>query len=390
MSKLIIDSGTLTSIGDAIREKTGKQDLLSPSQMATEISNISVGGGGDSNIEVQYDIIRYGSNGSNPDYAFAGSNNLLQIALEHNWIDKNISINLNGSIIQGMFYKTLLTDWPFILTLNGQSNMRLNNTDFFSYSGIQTISGKILIPDKTITVKQSFFNNMSELQRLDEPVCIYTEDNTPVIINSGYKAFSGCLSLRTINPSIISSYRPSSREDHFIMGFEDCYALESINGIQLTGSGQAYNTMGSIVYHCHRLKSFTFAMNGSEVQIKDYKSQILDLSNEVGWTHSSADILNHNSGLTTETEVTNDETYQRLKNNPDYWTCDYRYSRYNHDSAVETINSLPDTHAYGTNTIKFYSYAGELTDGGAINTLTPEEIAVATAKGWTVSLLESV
>ena len=45
MSKLIIDSGTLTSIGDAIREKTGKQDLLSPSQMATEISNISVGGG---------------------------------------------------------------------------------------------------------------------------------------------------------------------------------------------------------------------------------------------------------------------------------------------------------------------------------------------------------
>jgi hypothetical protein len=67
-----------------------------------------------------------------------------------------------------------------------------------------------------------------------------------------------------------------------------------------------------------------------------------------------------------------------------------QYSRYNHDSAVNTINSLPDTSAYlatagGTNTIKFKGNAGSKTDGGAINTLTAEEIAVATAKGWTVS-----
>jgi hypothetical protein len=68
-----------------------------------------------------------------------------------------------------------------------------------------------------------------------------------------------------------------------------------------------------------------------------------------------------------------------------------QYSRYNHDSAVRTINSLPDASAYlattsGTNTIKFRGEAGSSTDGGAINTLTAEEIAVATAKGWTVSL----
>ena len=68
------------------------------------------------------------------------------------------------------------------------------------------------------------------------------------------------------------------------------------------------------------------------------------------------------------------------------------YSRYNHTSAVNTINSLPDTSAYlatagGTNTIKFKSNAGSATDGGAISNLTEEEIAVATAKGWTVSLV---
>jgi hypothetical protein len=41
----------------------------------------------------------------------------------------------------------------------------------------------------------------------------------------------------------------------------------------------------------------------------------------------------------------------------------------------------------GTNTIKFKGASGAKTDGGAINTLTEEEIAVAAAKGWTVSLV---
>ena len=93
-----------------------------------------------------------------------------------------------------------------------------------------------------------------------------------------------------------------------------------------------------------------------------------------------------------------------LKNDPDWFAVSYfsdkqagttqkwaeLYSRYNHDSAVETLNTLPDTSEYlatagGTNTIKFYGVQGALTDGGAINTLTEEEIAVATAKGWTVT-----
>jgi hypothetical protein len=50
------------------------------------------------------------------------------------------------------------------------------------------------------------------------------------------------------------------------------------------------------------------------------------------------------------------------------------------------LASLPDTSTYGSNTIKFKGASGALTDGGAINTLTEEEIAVAAAKGWTVAL----
>ena len=100
----------------------------------------------------------------------------------------------------------------------------------------------------------------------------------------------------------------------------------------------------------------------------------------------------YNSGITADKQVVDDATYQALKNDPDWFTIDVNYSRYNHDSAVNTINSLPDTSAYlaansGTNTIKFKGESGKLTDGGAINTLTETEIAVATAKGWTVSFV---
>jgi len=81
-------------------------------------------------------------------------------------------------------------------------------------------------------------------------------------------------------------------------------------------------------------------------------------------------------------------TYNQMKNNPNWWSASLAYSRYNHTSAVETINTLPDTSnvANSGNTIAFKAGAGSGTDGGGIDDLTAEEIAVATAKGWTVSI----
>ena len=142
-----------------------------------------------------------------------------------------------------------------------------------------------------------------------------------------------------------------------------------------------------------------------------FKGATLNLSISTGFSNSynsSKAITSYGkiTGIDWSKAIYNDETYQRLKNDPDWFssggyndgknltssTFDLQtsknYSRYNHDSAVRTINSLPDTSAYGTNTIKFCSTAGALTDGGAINTLTEEEIAVATAKGWTVSFVD--
>ena len=153
--------------------------------------------------------------------------------------------------------------------------------------------------------------------------------------------------------------------------------------------------MGNLSNKNYRLKEFTFAVNEDGTpKTANWKNQTIETTSTSKGTFGYGDYrpTKYNSGITEDKEVKDDATYQALKNDPDWYSKDINYSRYNHDSAVNTINSLPDTSAYltangGTNTIKFKGQSGALTDGGAINTLTEEEIAIATAKGWTVSLV---
>lgn len=51
MSKLFIEDTSLVAIGDAIREKTGSTNTMSPAQMATAILGISGGGSGGGSIK---------------------------------------------------------------------------------------------------------------------------------------------------------------------------------------------------------------------------------------------------------------------------------------------------------------------------------------------------
>lgn len=177
----------------------------------------------------------------------------------------------------------------------------------------------------------------------------------------------------------------------FYNGFVSCYVLDKIVGLNPQTGTLTGNAFVNTFNINARVKDIIFATQENGVPYSvNWKSQTIDLSKEVGYTTSKGCILNYNSGITEDKRVTDDATYQSLKNDPDWFTTDINYSRYNHDSAVNTINSLPDTSVYlatagGTNTIKFMGESGKLTDGGAINTLTEEEIAVATAKGWTVT-----
>jgi hypothetical protein len=175
--------------------------------------------------------------------------------------------------------------------------------------------------------------------------------------------------------------------------FNGCYALNEIRELMPLTATVTSDAFSSTFSNCSRVKEIIFGTQEDGTPYEaNWKSQNIDLTKYVGYMQSTYEnrlTEGYNSGITTDKKVTDDATYQALKNDPDWFTCDVNYSRYNHDSAVNTINSLPDTSAYlaekgGTNTIKFTGNSGSATDGGAINTLTADEVAIANAKGWTV------
>lgn len=209
--------------------------------------------------------------------------------------------------------------------------------------------------------------------------------------------FYNCRSLRSIPEEFLKKLSASKGNTTFYSlgyeGFANCFSLDEIKGINIRNRNITSNLFSHTFDNCGRVKNIIFAKedNGSPYTAT-WKSQNIDLSVYIGYSHYEDDIIGYDSGITLDKKVIDDTTYQALKNDPDWYTLKKEYSRYNHDSAVATINSLPDTSAYlaekgGTNTIKFNGNAGSATDGGAINTLTEEEIAVATAKGWTVSFV---
>jgi hypothetical protein len=65
MAKVFIEETTLTSIGDAIREKGGTSELINPLDMPNAITNLPSGGGG---IEVEPIVLagdqQYGCSGN--------------------------------------------------------------------------------------------------------------------------------------------------------------------------------------------------------------------------------------------------------------------------------------------------------------------------------------
>lgn len=288
------------------------------------------------------------------------------------------------------------------LTITGNCDYAFSNDKWGWF--LNKYSDEITLID--ITSATSMFNGSSNLLKI--PTVGLKVAN--VMNLNG--AWQNCKNLKEINIDINGTFT-SSTTNAVDSTFAYCYSLRHINGLDkwpAVCKGQSifglYNTFnycycldelinipfiystysgsyqfGSAFSQCSRLKDLIFkpSDDGATV-VAPISGATLNLTT-AGFT--SIDLVNW--GIPAGKEVIDDATYQALKDDPDWWSRKSNYSRYNHDSAVRTINSLPDCSATGTNTITFKGTAGSLTDGGAINTLTEEEIAVASAKGWTVS-----
>ena len=420
MSKVLVNESSLTGIANAIRGKNGETTTYKPSEMAAAITAIS--GGGEPTIEA-LSITANGTytapdgvdgyspvtvnvpqDGGPPESAFVISGDCKYRFANNGWNwfieqygDRITTQNIDNAM-QMFNNSSNLVSIPFELNFNNTSNY--HNTSYI----FQYCSNLITLP-KINYIKLYdmiyMFSSCYMLRTIPEDFAdsfdwSYMESQTSGYNGNKSGMFVNCYSLRSIpinlinhgNPNIIYSY------SYFYTGFQYCYSLDELVNLPIPYTATwTSNAFGYTFYNCCRLKNITFAMQEDGTPyVMNWKSQTIDLSSNVGHANSEYNIIGYNSGITSDKCVRTDEQYQALKNDPDWFTKKVEYSRYNHDSAVATINSLPDTSAYlasagGNNTVKFKGAAGSATDGGAINTLTEEEIAVATAKGWTVTLV---
>ena len=311
--------------------------------------------------------------------------------------------NMTDDINYGQFDSEL---GGLTITSNGEYNCNITNMNwaFSNSSGtkeLPTFDSSIIISNsEDIGYIQAFYS-CSSLRHIPEGIFPTQQGSSNDYggRRETRKLFYGCYKLREI-PSLIyfNGIKSNNGSNSFYYQcFYNCHLLDEIVDIPVFVNSRTDQCFSDMLYNNWRVKKITFIPN----QTANMKNQTIDMSAliYVGYfspSYTDRELeqyyLDAETGVTMETRVVDATTYEALKNNPNWWTSDVAYSRYNHDSAVETINSLPDTSAYlasngGTNTIKFLGASGSATDGGAISTLTAEEIAVATAKGWTVTLV---
>jgi hypothetical protein len=380
MAKVFIEETSLTAIGDAIRAKTGDSALMSPAAMATAIEGITTGGGGgECNLShIPEEALTITGNCNNR-FANNGWNWFLEQCG-----DKITTKNITDA--SNMFYSYTLTSIPFDINLNSGSSTVACSYLFYDCENLTRlpyIKGKI-------GDTNYMFMNLTNLREIPEDWADYIDwsglhTNT---MESMVSTIVNCYSLRKIPANLMSNLWSNCAYYYsiFSSGFNNCYALDEFKGIVPKTGAYTSNTFGTTFSNSTRVKDITFALqeDGTPYEV-NWKSQTIDLTTRVGYVAQDRHMTEYNSGITIDKKVTDAASYQALKNDPDWYTLDIAYSRYNHDSAVNTINSLPITTNTGC-TIKFKGASGSATDGGAINTLTEEEIAVAAAKGWTVTL----
>lgn len=385
MAEVLVQDSSLQDIADAIREKNGTETTYKPSEMGDAVRGISGGGGGGVPPEA---LVLTGD--CSYRFAYNGWNWFLE---EYG---DQISLQLNITCSSGnMFYNSNgITEIPFELSFRKNAtgisyNISFDNM-FHNCVSLKSIP-KIYNDYSNITNFDYVFAYCDNLKTIDDSWgnldFSYLSENNYGSFN---QIFNGCNKLIEIPQGLITNtVSKSTSPTNYSQRFYNCYNLNKIQklGVQLSHQNTRSNMFTNTFYNNRCLKEMTFNLqeDNTPFVLTTWVNQTIDLSRTIGYwgTGPQTDVNEEYK----EHKVIDDVTYNQYKNEEYWFTEKVEYSRYNHDSAVNTINSLPDVSSGTGNTIKFKGEAGSATDGGAINTLTEEEIAVASAKGWTVTLV---
>lgn len=418
----------LNALGDAVREKAELTEKMTLDQMAEAISNLEVNPA--PNVE-EITIIENGAYVPNEGVdgfsrvvvnvpADLGDlpEDLLHFTGDQSWrfrgnnwdsfLNKygNQITTENITSIQNMFAdNTQLQNISFALNMSKTTACGLNN----AFQNASKLEHLPIITDCRVN-GQGLQNMCNNCQSLKEINIDFDDWDLSSAINSSYgyegNWHNNCYSLRRIPMNYynkVFQIKTVSKTSYFYSMYYNlawnCYNIDEIIDIPvMTIDKYTANAFSGTVTNAFRVKDFIFKVqeDGTPYSTSNWKSQVIDLSSvgyaQISSTYYPRDNYLKNSGITIDKCIYDDATYQALKNDPDNYVAGYsiekpyHYSRYDKASAIRTINSLPDVSGSGgTNTIKFKGEAGLKTDNGAINTMTAEEVAVATVKGWTVS-----
>ena len=383
MANVLVEETSLSNIASAIRGKNGSTAVYKPGEMAAAITNLPTGGGDTETITFNTDIsFLFASDGGSALYEAVKNKNLVFT-----------NIRYGRGVFYGMSTNDTITPFTIHL-LRGMYNTP-GNVDFRGfYEGSSVVSNIVIDPpiEGASGVEFQNFFAKSRLKNIDFS-CIDT--NYPIFGQScAMGLFSESGYLRSINFTNSPNKYFAGNNIQYDGTFYHCFDLDSIEDLYTTRqtifSGGTFN-------NCSHLAKLTFKTVSTTNTKNPYYGSDIDLSTVGYYTNVSEGYIS-NSALhygndplfakslvrqNAAKEITNATTYAKLKNDPDAWTTNVAYSRYNKTSAKETLTSLP--YINETHTIKFNGEAGSATDGGAIENLTSSEIAVATAKKWTVA-----
>lgn len=391
----------LSNLGDAIRAKTGGSSNLTVAEMATAVANIPSSGGITSfeftpNQNLSGGISANG--GWLPIMAQLGSNFQFKKSLRQyfqnlfNQTDGPTSVNdcydlssitvpiqamgAQGMNLNKLFYKASLTKLPVLVLTFSENPASVVTPSSSYYSTPANLASMFQDLNYVRNIPNNFFTKIFPT-------------TFPVNVSAFqcHKMFQYCYSLRNIpDISFVANTTIASGAIIYVSLVANCYNLDEVEMPIVKTDNVTNNMFGDTFNACYNLSRivFTDPLN-IKTTAKNWSNQMIDLLNNVGYATGSNWF--YNGGRTyQQKQITDYSTWELYHNDPDSYTNEKAFSKYNHDSAVETINSLPDVSSGSNNVIKFYGDAGS-GYGKAISDLTSAEIQVATDKGWTVSIV---
>ena len=379
MDRVSIKSSTLTAIADAIRTRKGETTKYIPTDMAKAILQITPSAIPESAFRDGYPDNTYRFKSWSWNWFITAYGELMEpqtidaYTFAENSEIKTLPFDLKvgGDPFPRAFYNCLqLTEIPNPVekaTLYGW----VPGTESYDMNEVFRQCARLR------TIGEDIFGLTPE-EGLDE---YYRPNANMYQVGARDRMFYNCYSLRALPKlhTAINKETDPAKTLYSQMAY-GCRCLDEIVNLPVADVEFSTNAFINTAGLCHRIKNFTFEPG----KTANWSNQNIDLTNYVGWYSDSRAFTEYNSGCSGVIKDTS--SYLTHKDNPDSFAIDINYSRYNKESAIATINSLPNCSSGTGNNISFKGQSGKNTDGGAINTLTTEQIAVAVAKGWTVSL----